>query len=175
MEMMETDKPIKIFLDASVLRVLTLGNEKLSYLLVWPLLNCPIQIVLSSYTFSETLAALAEKDVPPKARIAVVNGLSMGLSQSGWHVHLPEPTPAQVNAMAPYCRDPNDWPVLADALAEECSFLVTTDNDLLDMGAEGPIHCIRPEPLQVLLEQDPAIQRVLQEVADSFNPSSSQP
>lgn len=175
MEMMGTDKPIKVFLDSSVLRVLTLGNEKLSYLLVWPILGCPIQVVLSSYTLSETLAALAEKNVPPKARIAVVKGLSMGLSQSGWHVHLPEPDPAQVQAMARYCRDQNDWPVLADALAEECSFLVTTDKDLLDLGAEEPIRCMRPETLQVLLENDPAIQRILQSIVDSFGPSSPTP
>lgn len=130
-------------------------------------------VVLSSYTLSETLATLAEPNVPPKARIAVLIGVSTGLSQANWHVRLPEPDLASVKAMAKYCRDPNDWPVLADALAEHCDFVVTTDNDLLDMGEEGPITCIRPESLQTFLENDPAIQDVLRSIADASEPSST--
>ncbi|MCL4318833.1 MAG: PIN domain-containing protein [Firmicutes bacterium] len=168
---MGTNEPIKVFLDSSVLRVFMLGNNKTAYLVWWPLINCPIQIVLSSYTLSETLASLAESDVPPKARIAVLMGVSTGLSQANWHVRLPEPDFASVKAMEKYCRDPNDWPVLADALVERCEFVVTTDNDLLDMGEEGPITCIRPEALQTLLENDPAIQDVLRGIADASEPS----
>lgn len=139
---MEPNNAHRIFLDASILRVCSLGNADLQYLWIFPFCKLPLQCVTSSYVLAETLAALAEPDVPPKSRIAVLNGLGLGLLQTGWHVRLPEPSLDAIHAMQTFCRDPEDWPVLADALAESCSVVLTYDKDLLE--ADAPVRCVRP-------------------------------
>ena len=103
---MEPNNAHRIFLDASILRVCSLGNADLQYLWIFPFCKLPLQCVTSSYVLAETLAALAEPDVPPKSRIAVLNGL--GLLQTGWHVRLPEPSLDAVHAMQTFCRHPED-------------------------------------------------------------------
>ncbi|NMP24517.1 PIN domain-containing protein [Sulfobacillus harzensis] len=165
---MPKSSPIRIFLDSSILRVFTLGNNALSSLVMLPLIGCPIEIVLSSYTLSETLEVLSRPNVPPKARIAVIQGLAFAILQGDWHVHLEDPDPAVVEAMGQYCRDEKDWPVLADAQAEACDFVLTYDHDLLEMGDESPIRCIDPETLGSIFENDPDIQTVVAQVEAEF-------
>ncbi len=162
---MPEDKPIRVFLDSSILRVFTLGNEAVNFLVMFPMLGCPVEIVLSSYTLSETLEVLSRPKIPPKARIAVVQGIAVGTIQGKWRVRLEDPDAARVRAMGQYCRDPKDWPVLADALAEECDYLVTSDRDLLDIGDEAPITCIDPGALLALLMSHPTIQSQLMQIA----------
>ena len=41
-------------------------------------------------------------------------------------------------------RDPKDDPVLAAAVAARAKFLVSYDNDFLDLGKPYGVHCIRP-------------------------------
>ena len=51
-------------------------------------------------------------------------------------------------------RDPNDDPVIMSALAAQVQFIVTTDNDLLDLGKPYGVACITPrEFLATLLRQ----------------------
>jgi predicted nucleic acid-binding protein len=166
---MQETRAVKIFLDSSILRIFTPGNDTLSYLAMFPMLGCPVEVVLSSYTLSETLETLSRPNVPPKARIAVIQGLAFGMLQGNWHVRLEDPDPVSVNVMGKYCRDENDWPVLADALAESCDFLVTRDRDLLDIGDEAPVTCIDPGALQAHLESNPAIRSYMAQFPLGFN------
>lgn len=130
---MQNSKPVRVFLDSSILRIFTVGNEVLGYLAMLPMLGCPVEVVLSSYTLSETLEVLSRPTVPPKARIAVVQGLAFGMLQGG------------------------------------CDFIVTTDNDLLEIGDEAPIRCIDPGALEIRLQSDPDIQSYLAKVLNGLD------
>lgn len=163
----------KIFLDASVLRVASPGNGKLLLLFLADALE--LEVCTSSYALAETLAALAEVEVPPKARIAVLHGLSAGILQGGWHVRLPEAGIADVQAVAHFCRDEADWPILADAIAESCDVLLTYDKDLLE--ADAPVLCASPDAYLAELANDPRISMTVQQLQalQALNPPPPEP
>ena len=113
---------------------------------------------------------LAELDVPPKSRIAVLQGLGVGLLYANWHVRLPEPTRKELEEVQSFCRDPEDWPILVDALAECCQVIVTYDKDRLE--ADAPIRCLRPAELLEELQQDQEFVGLLTSFLDSIqNPT----
>jgi putative PIN family toxin of toxin-antitoxin system len=55
--------------------------------------------------------------------------------------------------VAPPCRDEKDRKYLHCALEARVDYLVTLDNDLLDLGAIGTIPIIRPGQLLSLIRQ----------------------
>lgn len=159
-----------VFLDSSVVRILSLSNHELAALLTLPALGIEMELVTSSYVLREVCDALADEVVPPKARIATLLGLAVGI-QTAWRVRLEEP---KAEALVPFqdcCRDETDWPILADATAEGCEVILTRDRDLLESTCSIP--CERPEAwLQALFAQE-RVKETVERFAATLEPEVS--
>ncbi len=91
-------------------------------------------LVLSAYILDELRQKLRLKFLFPQT---LIDQLVQSLTGAAVLVE-----PAVVPADA--CRDPADIPVLGTAVAGDADFLVSVDNDLLDLRRYGTVDIIRP-------------------------------
>ena len=91
-------------------------------------------LVLSAHILGEVRRKLTLKFLFPEALIdQVLQSLTNAAT-------LAEPAVLPPDA----CRDPADIPVLGTAVAGDADFLVSVDNDLLDLRQYGTVAIIRP-------------------------------
>ena len=92
------------------------------------------ELILSTHILEEMHRKLSQKLLfPPRLLEAVLSSLSSSATLV---------TPADLLVDA--CRDPSDIPVLGTAVAGDADFLVSVDNDLLDLRRYGTVDIIRP-------------------------------
>ena len=92
------------------------------------------ELILSQHILDEVRRKLTHKFLfPPRLVVAVVDSLAKAATLV---------TPADLPVDA--CRDPSDIPVLGTAVAGDAEFLVSVDNDLLDLRRYGTVDIIRP-------------------------------
>ena len=92
------------------------------------------QLVLSPYILDEVRRKLTFKFLFPERLVEeVIRSLTSA-------ARLVEPAALPPEA----CRDASDIPVLGTAVAGDADFLVSVDNDLLDLGRYGVVDIIRP-------------------------------
>jgi predicted nucleic acid-binding protein len=122
---------MKIFLDSSVLRRFSLGTP-VALLVVAGCLTNAIHLCTSSYALQEWLLTLTDDAIPPKARLASLIAVGFALGSGALYVKLSLPTAEEAQRAGQGCRDPEDWPILADAIAAEAEIVLTEDRDLLE-------------------------------------------
>jgi putative PIN family toxin of toxin-antitoxin system len=92
------------------------------------------ELILSQHILDEVRRNLTRKLLfPPRLAATVVESLATSATLV---------TPVRLPDEA--CRDPADVPVLGTAVAGDADFLVSVDNDLLDLRRYGTVDIIRP-------------------------------
>lgn len=92
--------------------------------------NC--QIVSSQYILDELLGLLKEVGAPYKWR----NNLEKVLKRLAVYIEPPD--------FEGISRDPKDDPILSAAISGNCSYLITNDKDLLELGGTLTLTIIKP-------------------------------
>jgi putative PIN family toxin of toxin-antitoxin system len=90
------------------------------------------QIIMSQYLLSELLGLLKEVGAPYKWR----NNLEKVLKQLALSIEPPD--------FKGVSRDPMDDPILSAAVSGNCSYLITNDKDLLELGGTKTLIIIKP-------------------------------
>jgi hypothetical protein len=90
------------------------------------------QITSSQYLINELLGLLKDVGAPYKWR----NNLEKVLKQVTLSIEPPDLTGIS--------RGPNDDPILSAAISSNCSFLITNDKDLLELGGTQKLLIIKP-------------------------------
>ena len=164
---------MKVFLDASVLVRLSLKSDSTGALVALPVLGAPVELVSSAYALQEALQTMSDAEWPPKAAIATVGVLAHMFTMCKLRLRLDLPTVAEVMALQGQCNDKDDLPILADALAEHCDVLLTTDTGLLRSTAG--ILCQTPEAWVESVKTHPEIAAAVEQAVRPLRPLISQP
>jgi putative PIN family toxin of toxin-antitoxin system len=124
---------VRVALDASVLIAAYVARAGVCAELLEDVLRRQT-LVLSAHILDEMQRKLRFKFLFPETLICQVR---QSLTNAATLV---EPAVLPPDA----CRDPPDIPVLGTAVAGDADFLVSVDNDLLDLGRYGTVDIIRP-------------------------------
>jgi len=151
------------FLDADVLVRLSVSGATTSGLLFLATLNTPVQYVTSAYAMREMYGCFSDDDWPPRAAIACVMAVGRLLVSSKLYVRETSPSQERIDALRECCTDKKDIPILADAIDEGCSVVLTTDGQLLKSTAGIP--CMTPDEWLSAIGSDEEVRAVLQAFA----------
>ena len=166
---------VRVYLDASVILRLSLGNPATVKLLLLRLAGVPLEIVSSAYALQEVLRTMAQPEWPTKAAFAVVVLLGGMIIEDLIHIRSSLPTVNQTLKYSELCRDEKDWPILADAVAENCNVILTEDKDFLDAVEKIKqhilIHCESLEGFLTRFTEQPEVAATLQSYQQLTNPS----
>jgi putative PIN family toxin of toxin-antitoxin system len=124
---------VRVTLDSSVLAAAYVARAGVCAELLEDILRRH-ELVLSTHILDEVRRKLTLKFLfPPRLVDQVLQSLTSV-------ARLVEPAALPVDA----CRDPSDIPVLGTAVAGDADFLVSVDNDLLDLRRYGTVDIIQP-------------------------------
>ena len=101
------------------------------------------QIVSSQHLLTELLGLLKDVGAPYKWR----NNLEKLLKRLTLSIEPPD--------FKGISRDPKDDPILSAAISGNCSFLITSDKDLLELGGTRELTIIKPADFLVKLKVKP--------------------
>jgi putative PIN family toxin of toxin-antitoxin system len=100
--------------------------------------NC--QIISSAHLLNELLELLKEAGTPYKWR----NNLEKVLKRVTFSIEPPD--------FSGVSRDPKDDPIISAAVNGNCSYLITNDNDLLELGGTQKMVIIKPSDFLQLIK-----------------------